>query len=422
MPRSPSISLLPSVVLFERSAYYSLLALLAVYLTKAHGWTDADAARMVGIFTGSVYLAPFAAGFLADRWLGYYRTAWCGAVFLVVGYALFSVGMIWASAVFVALGYGGFKMLWELVNRLDRARGGTDGAQLGYWYTNLGGAIFPVLAGFLASRYGWASGLAVSAVSALICFLVLSGSRSLLAPLDATKTEHERSALGKPRGVGALVTFLLLIGIFFCTFQQSVSTVPLWAENFVDRVLGGHKIPTASLSAVNALLLLALMPLLGALERILARRGRLPSVGKKITAGFVCGALAFCVLAAAGNGRQIGLGWLLAYNLLITVAEVLTLPGAIGLVGKLAPPSWRGVALGGFSLTVALGNFASGELGSMWAKFSPRSYWLLCGAIMTLGASVALCVHRRLQARILELDAIPMPIASDDVPGIALAS
>lgn len=422
MSRSPSISLLPSVVLFERSAYYSLLGLLVVYLTEGKGWNDPDAARMVGIFTASVYLAPFAFGFLADRWLGYYKTAWCGSVCLVVGYSLFSLGMIWPSVVFVALGYGGFKMLWEIVNNLDRSRGGTQGAQLGYWFTNLGGAIFPVIAGFLSARFGWPVGLAVSALCALAGFLVLSHARSVLAPLDSGTKAANRSQVGEATGVGALVTFLGLIGLFFCTFQQSISTVSLWAEKYVDRVVAGVQIPTASLSAVNALVLLALMPLLGMLERFLAKRGRVPSVGTKIAGGFVFGVLAFGVLAAAGNRSGTGLGWLLGYNLMITVAEVLTLPYAIGLVGRLAPRAWRGVAIGCYSVTVALGNFASGELGRLWPRFSPRAYWLICAAIMAFGAAVAVGLHRRLQAQIRELDAIPKPIATEDAIGIKIAS
>jgi dipeptide/tripeptide permease len=64
--------LLFSTELWERFSYYGMRAVLVLYLTDltangGMGWTQADALKLYGIYTGLVYITPIIGG-----WLGRY--------------------------------------------------------------------------------------------------------------------------------------------------------------------------------------------------------------------------------------------------------------------------------------------------------------------------------------------------------------
>ena len=63
-----------STELWERFSYYGMRAVLVLYLTDltangGMGWTQADALKLYGIYTGLVYITPSsAAGSLIPSW------------------------------------------------------------------------------------------------------------------------------------------------------------------------------------------------------------------------------------------------------------------------------------------------------------------------------------------------------------------
>ena len=61
--------LLFSTELWERFSYYGMRAVLVLYLTDmtangGMGWTQADALKLYGIYTGLVYITPIIGGWL----------------------------------------------------------------------------------------------------------------------------------------------------------------------------------------------------------------------------------------------------------------------------------------------------------------------------------------------------------------------
>ena len=63
--------------LWERFAFYTMRAILVLYLVSistgeipGFGWTEKDAYKLYGWYTGLVYLAPLLGGWVADRFLG----------------------------------------------------------------------------------------------------------------------------------------------------------------------------------------------------------------------------------------------------------------------------------------------------------------------------------------------------------------
>ncbi len=74
----------------ERFSYYGMRAVLVLYLTDmtangGMGWTQADALKLYGIYTGLVYITPIIGGWLADTFLGQRRAILFGAVLMAAG-------------------------------------------------------------------------------------------------------------------------------------------------------------------------------------------------------------------------------------------------------------------------------------------------------------------------------------------------
>ena len=82
--------LLFSTELWERFSYYGMRALLVLYLTAQTtagglGWSQADALKLYGIYTGLVYITPLIGGWLADTFLGQRRAIIFGAIMMAAG-------------------------------------------------------------------------------------------------------------------------------------------------------------------------------------------------------------------------------------------------------------------------------------------------------------------------------------------------
>jgi POT family proton-dependent oligopeptide transporter len=60
--------------LAERSSYYGMRTLLALYLVEIIGFPEHTGASIVHGFMATCYLLPLLGGVIADRWLGRYRT------------------------------------------------------------------------------------------------------------------------------------------------------------------------------------------------------------------------------------------------------------------------------------------------------------------------------------------------------------
>jgi POT family proton-dependent oligopeptide transporter len=64
--------------MWERFSFYLMIGILPQYLADSQkggmGWSDEDAAVVVGTYTALVYFTPFIGGLLADRLLGCRKT------------------------------------------------------------------------------------------------------------------------------------------------------------------------------------------------------------------------------------------------------------------------------------------------------------------------------------------------------------
>jgi len=154
--------------------------------------------------------------------------------------------------------------------------------------------------------------------------------------------------------------------LFWAGFEQAGSSFTLFAERYTQRALLGSTIPSGWFLSINALLVVALAPLIASLWPALQRHGRAPSLIVKFACGLFLLAAGFLVAAYAAR-RALTTGpvwptWLISIYLLHTLGELFLSPVGLSAVTKLAPPRLSGQIMGIWFLGSALGNIFAGLL------------------------------------------------------------
>ncbi|MCB1613584.1 MAG: oligopeptide:H+ symporter, partial [Xanthomonadales bacterium] len=128
--------------MWERFSYYGMRALLVLSLVAlvesdnpGFGWTQAEALRLYGLFTGFVYFTPLIGGWLADNYLGQRKSIIIGGILMAAGQFLLAssipgnLTLFYVGLILLVLGNGFFKpnistMVAELYPDGDARRDG----------------------------------------------------------------------------------------------------------------------------------------------------------------------------------------------------------------------------------------------------------------------------------------------------------
>ncbi|MEY8702305.1 MFS transporter, partial [Francisella philomiragia] len=70
----------------ERYGYYVVQSLLIFFLIEKFNISQEMSASLVGTTLAMVYISAILGGYIAERFLGYYRSGMLGAVFMVAGF------------------------------------------------------------------------------------------------------------------------------------------------------------------------------------------------------------------------------------------------------------------------------------------------------------------------------------------------
>lgn len=100
----------------ERFGYYTMFAILVLYMQDHFGWTSAESIFLFGgVFLTLVSALPVLGGIVADAGLRYGRTVLIGLLLMLAGYGLMAIPlgtnvfMVYAAIAVIALGVGLFK-------------------------------------------------------------------------------------------------------------------------------------------------------------------------------------------------------------------------------------------------------------------------------------------------------------------------
>jgi len=199
-----SFYLIFSIELWERFGYYGLQGIMAVYLVKMLGMSEAQSITLFASFSALVYGLVAVGGWLGDKVLGTKRVIVLGTLVLALGYALVAwsghdISLVYIGMATIAVGNGLFKAnpssLLSTCYEKDDPR--LDGAFTMYYMAINIGSFFSMLATpWLAAEFGWSTAFALSFVGMLITLVNFMffrkwvknhGSKADFAPLNIRK-------------------------------------------------------------------------------------------------------------------------------------------------------------------------------------------------------------------------------------------
>jgi POT family proton-dependent oligopeptide transporter len=164
----------------------------------------------------------------------------------------------------------------------------------------------------------------------------------------------------------ALAVLFVAAVLFWAGYEQTGSSLNLFAERYTDRHLLGWEIPATWFQSLNPVYIVVFGTLFSALWVQLARRNLDPSTPLKFIIGLLGMGAGFLVMAAAARlvagGHQVGMGWLTITYLLHTWGELCLSPVGLSVTTKLVPARFVGQSLGIFFVTLSLGNLLAGRI------------------------------------------------------------
>ncbi|MCV6604838.1 MAG: peptide MFS transporter [Porticoccaceae bacterium] len=300
-----------------------------------------------------------------------------------------------------------------------------SGFTIFYMGINLGSFIATLLCGWLGETYGWGYGFGLAGVGmvlGLVIFLrgqnALEGhaeppcpeqlKKPLFAGLSMEKSiylggavavfviwqliQHQQLVGQLLGGFGALMILVILwfsftkcepyerdrmmvasaliafSVLFWALFEQAGSSLNIYTDRSVDRILFGWEIKASQFQSLNALFIIALAPLFSALWIRLAARGLEPSTPAKFGLGLLFVGLGFLVLSyfgAPGESGKSAMIWVVMIYLLHTIGELCLSPVGLSMITKLSVARVVGMMMGTWFLASAGANFIASQIAAL---------------------------------------------------------
>jgi POT family proton-dependent oligopeptide transporter len=423
--------------MWERVGFYTLMAILVLYMDKVLGWSDARKGDYYGLFLALCYFMPLLGGWLGDKVIGQIRTVRAGAFLMAFGYVGLAVSgpgrvtTFYLGLILIGIGTGIFKVnMAVLVGNLYAGKPDLKDAGYNIFYmgVNLGAMIAPLVATLNSAVFGsYNLSFWVAAVGMIFALIIFRAGEPRLRPMDSKLGSAGTTAAPPPPGVAGpapdaafpptptppavdkleerqriatLVILFLIVIFFWVAFYQNSFGLTLFAERSTI-VLKWLRPETYQF--FEPFFILALTPLLLTLFGRLNRAGKEPSTPVKILLGMLIMSLAMGVMVfaslAGGNRDQniMSPAWLIGTYFIVTLAEILISPMGQSFVSKVAPPRIAGLMMGGWFAATAAGSYGSGLLGKSYSRLAHHEFFLLLVGLMLVAAVLVTIFLKKLR-------------------------
>lgn len=206
-----------------------------------------------------------------------------------------------------------------------------------------------------------------------------------------------QSTTGKGKAISGIVILLALVflGYRYATLEGATAVdAPIFQQ-------------------FNPFFVVALTPFSMALFGSLARKGKEPSAPRKIGLGMLVAACGFIVMMLAsfglltpdaqaaamesGEATFVSPNWLVSTYLVLTFGELLLSPMGISFVSKVAPPKYKGMMMGGWFVSTAIGNYLTAVPAWLWGGHQLWVVWCVLVALCLLSAVFIFSVMKKLE-------------------------
>lgn len=423
---------------FERIAFYTAKYLLAIWIVTevasgGLGLPDEKGVAMSAAFVAWTYITPIFGGYIADHWISPRICVPVGMILMGLGYLCTwkadSMGLVWAMIVLVSIGTGLFKgnlsgingLLFHDSDELDEA------FSIQYSFVNVGSFIGTTFIAMLATTglFGIKTSFnTVFLICAIFMFIdaawfILNGKALGEAgkePFKADQREFETVAKkddtasdkltsGDAKRIGAIVLVTLFSAIFWMVWYMAYMPAYYrfgWGDgsaymNLANWYIGSFQVPTSWFDSMNALVCIALGPVLAAVWARMAKRPQGDiSMFKKTALGIILVGVSYIVMVVAdkiamANG-QCSFLWLALVSMLMSLGEMIFSPLGNSFISKLAPAKVLGLLLGFWPIAVFIAQYIYPSLYA-WLKTINFTvgYGGLAAVIIALGVILWLC-------------------------------
>jgi POT family proton-dependent oligopeptide transporter len=389
--------LLFATEMWERFSYYGMRALLVLSLVAGvqtanagFGFSQAEALKLYGLFTGFVYFTPLIGGWLADNYLGQRKSVIIGGLVMAAGqFTLASaipgnLGLFYIGLVLLVIGNGFFKpnistMVGDLYAEGDARR---DGAfTIFYMGINAGAFLAPLVCSTLGENpaLGWRYGYMSAGIGMILSVIIqLAFSRRYLDEIGVVPAAHR--ALAKSGGkkdpltheeidrLRVIFMLFVFVVLFWAAFEQAGGLMNLYAAEKTDRFVGAFEVPAGWFQSLNPLFIVLLAPLFSMAWQRFGAQGRNPPTPNKMVYGLILTGIGFLAMIAAvydqaASGKA-SMMWLVIAYFFHTTGELCISPVGLSMVTKLAPLRLASLMMGVWFLINFVANWLAGIIGS----------------------------------------------------------
>ena len=174
----------------ERFGFYTMMAILTLFLMSKFGLSGDEAGRLYSVFYGAIYILALVGGIIADRTKNYKGTIITGLIIMSLGYLFLAMpGLItskWialAALLIIAFGNGLFKgnlqaLVGQLYDDERYSKMRDSGFQLFYMFINIGAVFAPFAAVWIRNWFVQSQGFAYNSDLPGLCWQFINGTMS----------------------------------------------------------------------------------------------------------------------------------------------------------------------------------------------------------------------------------------------------
>ncbi len=220
----------------------------------------------------------------------------------------------------------------------------------------------------------------------------------------------------------ALILIAVSVYTLFASFQSEKVSSKITCGIVTLALWGGalaiyHSLPQALtifpqlFQQFNPFFVVALTPISMAIFGAMARKGKEPSAPKKIGLGMLVAAVGYLIMVLGSNGQpspaELGGNvspdpvvpqYLIYTYLVLTFAELLLSPMGISFVSKVAPPQYKGLMMGCWFASTAIGNYLSSIPAMLWDKVPLWANWTILAALCFISSLIMFGMLKKIEA------------------------
>jgi proton-dependent oligopeptide transporter, POT family len=427
----------------ERFSFYGMRNILTVFLIDwllrndlpDQSAREAAAKAVFHLFVFGVYFTPLLGGFLADRFLGKYRTVLYISLLYCAGHACLAFFNddprgFYLGLALIALGSGGIK---PCVSALVGDQFTAENKHLVnkvfavfYWSINLGSFFASLLIPKTLRLFGPAVAFGIPGILMGIATLIfwLGRNRYVKIPatgknphsflevvrsalrnrgragsfLDGARGDHPEEAVEGAKAVFRVLSIFAFIPFFWMLFDQKASTWVVQARS-MDLRVGPWNFEPAQMQLVNPALVMLLIPFTtGIVYPFFKRLGWELSPLRRMPIGIALGATSFVIAGflnmPVASGQKISIVWQVLPYVVLTIGEILVSVTGLEFAYTQAPLTMKSVIQSFWNLTTAAANLAV-ALASAFVFFTGTALFFYYAGFAYLAAAGLALVARR---------------------------